>query len=260
MATSPKQSRVAESVMQLLIQEIVASVNRTTTALAEAEGSGTDTAVLAAHAKLERLGFDIGQRFVERVAQNRLVPAEPLEVIKFLCKDLWQEVTANTITLASPSDPFPATTQSSRCTVLGVWKSRGQAADQPPGRLCAQRLRLQVDGAALGEVRRRRQAGPAQLLEISVRPPPRRPESAWVRRQRLSRRGRKRCSETSHLLPRANICLKRALLGATFLGCACRRCGEALAPLRCKLYIFVAFCLCWLLAVPLASGNPLGDE
>lgn len=103
MATSPKQSRVAESVMQLLIQEIVASVDRTTTALAETEGSGADTAVLAAHAKLERLGFDIGQRFVERVAQNRLVPAEPLEVIKFLCKDLWQEVIANNITLATPS-------------------------------------------------------------------------------------------------------------------------------------------------------------
>jgi len=78
--------------MQLLIQEMVASVDRTTFALAETEGSGVDTAVLAAHAKLERLGFDIGQRFVERVSQNRFVMAEPLEAIKFLCKDLWQEV------------------------------------------------------------------------------------------------------------------------------------------------------------------------
>jgi hypothetical protein len=92
MAANPKQSRVAESAMQLLIQEIVASIDRTTFALAETEGSGVDTAVLAAHAKLEQLGFDIGQRFVERVSQNRLVQAEPLEAIKFLCKDLWQEV------------------------------------------------------------------------------------------------------------------------------------------------------------------------
>lgn len=96
MASNSKQSRVAESAMQLLIQEMVASVDRTTFALAETEGSGVDTAVLAAHAKLERLGFDIGQRFVERVSQNRFVMAEPLEAIKFLCKDLWQEVTGCT--------------------------------------------------------------------------------------------------------------------------------------------------------------------
>lgn len=58
-----------------------------------------------AAAKMERIGFDVGYRLTERLAQNKSMMPPPssnhkkptpamiqLEVVKFICKDLWNEV------------------------------------------------------------------------------------------------------------------------------------------------------------------------
>eukprot|EP00638_Chattonella_subsalsa_P008725 CAMPEP_0117747296 /NCGR_PEP_ID=MMETSP0947-20121206/8425_1 /TAXON_ID=44440 /ORGANISM="Chattonella subsalsa, Strain CCMP2191" /LENGTH=150 /DNA_ID=CAMNT_0005564719 /DNA_START=174 /DNA_END=626 /DNA_ORIENTATION=- len=46
----------------------------------------------AGMARLERMGYEVGYRFLERCAQKRVLPSEPLEIIKFICKDFWTEV------------------------------------------------------------------------------------------------------------------------------------------------------------------------
>lgn len=82
------QGKISECVALLLISEMVHTVDSTVAK----HSHGDETDVLAAHLKLEAIGFDVGFRFIERVAEARLMPTEPLEAIKFLCKDLWQEV------------------------------------------------------------------------------------------------------------------------------------------------------------------------
>ncbi|GLE05866.1 hypothetical protein PINS_up015047 [Pythium insidiosum] len=39
--------------------------------------------------RLEAMGYDVGYRFVERSARDRPRMTEPLDVIKFVCKDFW---------------------------------------------------------------------------------------------------------------------------------------------------------------------------
>ncbi|KAG2510753.1 hypothetical protein JM16_008449 [Phytophthora kernoviae] len=39
--------------------------------------------------KLEAMGYDVGCRFAERVTRDRPRMLEPLDVIKFVCKDFW---------------------------------------------------------------------------------------------------------------------------------------------------------------------------
>uniref|UniRef100_A0AAV1U4T8 Trafficking protein particle complex subunit 6B n=1 Tax=Peronospora matthiolae TaxID=2874970 RepID=A0AAV1U4T8_9STRA len=39
--------------------------------------------------KLEAMGYDVGCRFAERTARDRPRMFEPLDVIKFVCKDFW---------------------------------------------------------------------------------------------------------------------------------------------------------------------------
>jgi len=70
---------------------------------------GEELAILSAEraaAKIERLGFDVGYRLCERLAQTKplggaAVPGQPpasemagmqLEAVKFLCKEIWTEV------------------------------------------------------------------------------------------------------------------------------------------------------------------------
>ena len=57
-----------------------------------------------AAAKLERMGFSVGYRLTERLAQNKTwnavpnqdmvaaVAAQQLEAVKFLCKEIWMDV------------------------------------------------------------------------------------------------------------------------------------------------------------------------
>jgi hypothetical protein len=41
--------------------------------------------------RLESLGYGVGVRLSEKVAQSRPLTAEPLEIVKFVCKDVWTE-------------------------------------------------------------------------------------------------------------------------------------------------------------------------
>lgn len=105
---------MADSAFQLLLAEIVATVVRTTPSpLAGSVGEGAtalsagqpaldqpvtpsdeaeDTRQMMIAAKIEDIGHGVGYRFVERVAQGKMLSPEFLDVIKFLCKDLWGEV------------------------------------------------------------------------------------------------------------------------------------------------------------------------
>ena len=71
---------------------MISLMDQNTKALVEIEGGGPETAALSLHKQLESLGHDVGFRFTERVSMTRLVAAEPLEAVKFLCKDLWTEL------------------------------------------------------------------------------------------------------------------------------------------------------------------------
>eukprot|EP00611_Tribonema_gayanum_P009522 TRINITY_DN19322_c0_g1_i1.p1 TRINITY_DN19322_c0_g1~~TRINITY_DN19322_c0_g1_i1.p1 ORF type:complete len:166 (-),score=38.46 TRINITY_DN19322_c0_g1_i1:72-569(-) len=46
----------------------------------------------SAIARLESLGWDVGCRLTERLCQTKLLSGEPLEAVKFICKDFWTEV------------------------------------------------------------------------------------------------------------------------------------------------------------------------
>jgi hypothetical protein len=42
---------------------------------------------------LDRMGFNVGYRFVERVvSSSKSLGTEPLDIIKFICKEFWEEV------------------------------------------------------------------------------------------------------------------------------------------------------------------------
>ncbi|CAM9470044.1 unnamed protein product [Chrysoparadoxa australica] len=41
--------------------------------------------------RIEALGYEVGYRLTERTAQNRVLTGEPLDAVKFICKDLWIE-------------------------------------------------------------------------------------------------------------------------------------------------------------------------
>lgn len=42
---------------------------------------------------LENVGFMVGYRFIENISsQQRLMGRDPLDLIKFVCKDLWEEL------------------------------------------------------------------------------------------------------------------------------------------------------------------------
>eukprot|EP00696_Hemimastix_kukwesjijk_P018416 gnl/Hemi2/7283_TR2480_c0_g1_i1.p1 gnl/Hemi2/7283_TR2480_c0_g1~~gnl/Hemi2/7283_TR2480_c0_g1_i1.p1 ORF type:complete len:159 (+),score=31.41 gnl/Hemi2/7283_TR2480_c0_g1_i1:50-526(+) len=46
----------------------------------------------ALHAKLERLGFQVGQRLAEKYTQDRPRFSDNVEIIKFICKEFWIEI------------------------------------------------------------------------------------------------------------------------------------------------------------------------
>eukprot|EP01102_Stenamoeba_stenopodia_P003535 TRINITY_DN13657_c0_g1_i1.p1 TRINITY_DN13657_c0_g1~~TRINITY_DN13657_c0_g1_i1.p1 ORF type:complete len:178 (+),score=20.44 TRINITY_DN13657_c0_g1_i1:75-536(+) len=46
----------------------------------------------AAAFKLERIGFRIGQRLIERYTKDRARFHDNLEIIKFMCKEFWVEI------------------------------------------------------------------------------------------------------------------------------------------------------------------------
>ena len=79
------QKQVAECCLDLLNLETVEALER------KADADGSDRSVI--YPRLEGMGFGIGHRFVERHTRSRTPRlSDPLDIVKFLCKDLWTEL------------------------------------------------------------------------------------------------------------------------------------------------------------------------
>jgi trafficking protein particle complex subunit 6 len=115
----PRTEHVSEQIFEFLLSELVVYVkdscapavppvrmSNTTNdnnAVVCDEENLTVAAEMAA-AKLERMGYAVGYRFTERLAQNKTwnavpnqdmaaaVAAQQLEAVKFLCKEVWMEI------------------------------------------------------------------------------------------------------------------------------------------------------------------------
>ncbi|ORZ00579.1 transport protein particle component [Syncephalastrum racemosum] len=77
-----QQRLVSESCMDLFLIEMVETICRTTAAETDADSD-------AMFYKLENMGYAVGQRMVERFTKDRPRFADTLDVVKFICKDLW---------------------------------------------------------------------------------------------------------------------------------------------------------------------------
>ena len=121
------EMKVSDSMMEFLLSELVLYVkdsctppsvstnkNATSGNNSSNNNDNTDTAAQdeealsvaaeMAAAKLERMGFSVGYRLTERLAQNKTwnavpnqdmvaaVAAQQLEAVKFLCKEIWMDV------------------------------------------------------------------------------------------------------------------------------------------------------------------------
>mmetsp|Transcript_22218 Transcript_22218/g.42182 ORF Transcript_22218/g.42182 Transcript_22218/m.42182 type:complete len:195 (+) Transcript_22218:60-644(+) len=101
-------SLVSEQIMEFLLSELVLYAKDSCSAAAHTEGADEEerltVAAEMASAKLERMGFAVGYRLTERLAQNKTwnavpnqdtvaaVSAQQLEAVKFLCKEVWLEI------------------------------------------------------------------------------------------------------------------------------------------------------------------------
>jgi len=72
--------KVAESCFEYLNMEMVETIAATT------------KNPEAMHYKLEQIGFRVGQKLVERQTKDRPRFAEKLDIIKFVCKEIWNSV------------------------------------------------------------------------------------------------------------------------------------------------------------------------
>ncbi|KAI8329058.1 transport protein particle component [Chlamydoabsidia padenii] len=77
-----QQQLVSESCMDLFLIEMVDTVCRTTITEPDAD-------IDAVFYKLETLGYSVGQRLIERFTKDRPRFVDTLDVVKFICKDLW---------------------------------------------------------------------------------------------------------------------------------------------------------------------------
>lgn len=85
---------VAESACLLLLSEAVKALATGSDGSDGSEDGSTQREGAAeerVRGRVEDLGFTVGSRFVERVAQQRVLSHEQLEVMKFICKDFWNE-------------------------------------------------------------------------------------------------------------------------------------------------------------------------
>ncbi|KAI4718283.1 transport protein particle component [Aureobasidium sp. EXF-10727] len=73
-----------------------AATARSTTAATAAEDEddedSADALQESVHYRLDALGYRVGLGLVEKLSQNSPRPTTPLDMIKFICKDLWQVV------------------------------------------------------------------------------------------------------------------------------------------------------------------------
>lgn len=104
--TEERPTHVSDPAMEFLLTEVLRWVEKSCQKQAkdEDEESHIFAAEMAA-SKLERMGYSVGYRLCERLAQNKTfgaaaagkdpaqaVAASQLEAVKFLCKEFWMEV------------------------------------------------------------------------------------------------------------------------------------------------------------------------
>lgn len=96
--------QVAECSIEFLVTEMLRYVMTSTTP--PPQGSTEEQVILAREmsaAKMERMGYSVGYRLCERLAQHRAfnasgkdqasaLAAAQLDAVKFLCKEIWMEV------------------------------------------------------------------------------------------------------------------------------------------------------------------------
>ena len=115
------RSQVAESSFSFLHMELVQM------------SLGADAATLSTsemqHAgrKLEAVGFQVGQRLIERYTRDRPRFSDTLEIIKFICKDFWYEVYRKQIDKLQTNNRVRPSSPSQTCTQL-TSPSRGRAS------------------------------------------------------------------------------------------------------------------------------------
>jgi len=99
---APYPTQVSDASFEFLMTEVLQYVERST----PPGGDTPEDAILAKEmgaAKMERMGYSVGFRLCERLAQNRIfsaggkdpasvAAAAQLEAVKFLCKEVWIEV------------------------------------------------------------------------------------------------------------------------------------------------------------------------
>jgi hypothetical protein len=52
--------------------------------------------------RLEHLGYEIGYRYIEKIVpQLRYLGSEPLDLVKFICKEFWEEIFKKKVILFS---------------------------------------------------------------------------------------------------------------------------------------------------------------
>ena len=78
-ASSRKE--ISESAFEFLLAELTIPT-----------GSSSDDSTELAN-KLDCMGYNVGYRYAERIlSMQKLIGSEPLDVIKFICKEFWEEV------------------------------------------------------------------------------------------------------------------------------------------------------------------------
>jgi trafficking protein particle complex subunit 6 len=110
-STEERPIHVSDSAMEFLLTEVLRWVEQSCKKL-EGGGADEEAAIYAAEmaaSKLERIGYSVGYRLCERLAQNKTfgsvatpsallkdpgqaIAAAQLEAVKFLCKEFWTEV------------------------------------------------------------------------------------------------------------------------------------------------------------------------
>jgi hypothetical protein len=101
-----RPTHVSDPAMEFLLTEVLRWVEQS--CQKQAKEGDEESAIFAAEmaaSKLERMGYSVGYRLCERLAQNKTfgspstskdpsqaVAAAQLEAVKFLCKEFWMEV------------------------------------------------------------------------------------------------------------------------------------------------------------------------
>lgn len=109
MKQEDRLAHVSDPAMEFLLSEVLHWVEQSCHRANEGAGDDEESAIFEAEmaaTKLERMGYSVGYRLCERLAQNKTfgaasaqskdpaqaVAASQLEAVKFLCKEFWMEV------------------------------------------------------------------------------------------------------------------------------------------------------------------------